>query len=120
MNTKIDIRNIFIGVLSLIIVLFILFNNISSKKPDDNNLIEQKNKILEAEIISLKNINKLNEDKITKLNLKSDSLIVRIFENEKEIKNLLKKRNEIPKNINNLSANDVASSLSDFIEKTSR
>ena len=65
-------------------------------------------------------MNKLNEDKITKLNLKSDSLIGKIIENEKEIKNLIKKRNEIPKSINSLSANDVASSLSDFIEKNSR
>jgi hypothetical protein len=123
MNTKFDIKTFFICILSLImiplIVLIILLNDNTIKK-SDNNLIEQENKLLEAEIVSLKNINKLNEDKITKLNIKADSLLVKLNENEKKIKILIKKRNEIPKTINNLSANDVASSLSDFIENASR
>jgi hypothetical protein len=119
MNNKFDIKNIFIFVLSLIIVLILIFHDNLTKK-SDNNLIEQENKLLEAEIDSLKKINKINEEKLIKLNTKADSLILKLNESEKKIKFLIKKRNEIPKTINNLSANDVASSLSDFIESTSR
>lgn len=120
MKANFDIKNVFIGVLSAILVIMIIFNRGKLNKDTDMNKIEEENQIFKAQIQALNVINKVNEEKIKTLVLKADSLKTKLSENEKEIKKLIIKRNEIPKTVNNMSANDVASSLSDFIEGASR
>lgn len=120
MKIKFDIKNVMIVILSLIVILTILFHRSSVKKIQKNNVFEKENKVLRAQIFYLNKMNKINEEKINKLNFQADSLMIKLSQNELEIKKLIKKRNEIPKSVNDLSANDVASALSDYIERASR
>ena len=114
-----DIKTIFIIILSLgLIVSFTIGQKkgIDYKKDEIKNLQEKnislvkenskilfKNKELDNKIFLLRNEIKINKELLTKT--------------ESQLNNLKQRRNEISNRVTNLSTNDVANELSDYIQR---
>lgn len=120
MNTKFDIKNIFIIVLSAVVIFMLIFNRGSKKEFSTPKDLEQKNIALQNQNDSLMSLNQTYDDKISVLNHKADSIENKLIQSEIKIKDLNKKKNEIPKIVNGMSANDVANSFSDIIANSKR
>jgi hypothetical protein len=120
MNTKFDIKNVFIIVLSVVLIFMLIFNR--RPKNENSNLkdLEKQNVVLQHQNDSLMSLNQTYDYKISVLNHKADSIENKLIQSEIKIKELNKKKNEIPKIINSMSANDVANSFSDIIANSKR
>lgn len=117
---KLDIKTIFILVLSLALIIsfFVGQKNKIDYRKDEIEILNAKNNFLSKKNDSLISANKILDEKL----LKIDSLIkvsdIKISEKQLQIERLKRKKNEIPTYVNVLSANGVASSLTKFIERT--
>lgn len=118
MNKKIDIKTILIIVLTLLLVIGVVFHKNKVNNSDSFEKITIENKGLLLKVDSLTKINAELDKNIMVINLKIDSTNKTLKETELELTKLNKRKNEIPRYINSLSANDVSSSLTEFIEKS--
>jgi hypothetical protein len=120
MKTYFDSKTILIIILGMLLVFFIFF-----KKPPMVETHEMEIKKLQKENKLLKN----NNDSLKVANFKLDGEIgiirAKLTVNEKvlndtqkQLDKLNKRRNETSIKVNGLSANGVASSLSDYLERT--
>jgi hypothetical protein len=118
MKGKLDIKTIFIIILSVLLVGAIIFGKRLNVDAKNINKLEEENKKLLMNNDSLYKINdSLGVQQLIN-DFKIDSLKSELEDNKIKIKELKNKKNEIPKYTSNLSVNAVASSLSSIIEKS--
>ena len=118
MEKKFDIKSIIIAIL-LVVIFFGAFKIRSNEMEfRDFNELELENDKIKSINDRLIIENGLLDIRINAINLKIDSTTSLLKKNELELTKLKKRKNEIPKYVSTLSADDVASSLSEFIEKT--
>jgi hypothetical protein len=120
MNTKYDIKNIFIIVLSAVVIIMLIFYRGPKKQISGSKDLEKENILLQRQNDSLMSLNETYGYKISVLKHKSDSIENKLIQSEIKIKELNKKKNEIPKIVNGMSANEVATSLSVIIANSKR
>jgi hypothetical protein len=118
MKGKLDIKTIFIIILSVLLVGAIIFGKRLSVDGKDINKLEEENKKLLMDNDSLYKVNDSLGIKLTIIDFRIDSLNSELEDNKIKIKELKDKKNEIPKYTSSLSVNAVASSLSSIIEKS--
>lgn len=117
---KIDIKTWFIIILGIALIISFFFgqrNKIDYKKDEITNLREENKKLLKK-YDSLNIINNKIDILIVELNKKIDSNTQILSSTNKEIQDLKKKQNEIPRYVNNLSANGVSNAFTDFLDKS--
>ena len=119
MNNKYDLKNVFIVILAIALLLMFLFGQKSNKEDFQK----------EIDSLHLKNTELTNQnDSLKKENTKLDVVIVNIEKeiavNQKELvktniqlQKLNKKRNEILTYVNNLSSDGVAESFTEYLER---
>jgi hypothetical protein len=117
---KLDIKTVFIIILSLALIIsfFVGQKNKIDYRKDEIKVLHTKNNELLKKNDSLAIVNKSLDKKIAKIDsiIKVNDII--ISEKQSQIEILKRRKNEIPSHVNVLSANGVASSLSKYIEKT--
>jgi hypothetical protein len=118
MNKKLDIKTIFIIILSAVLILTILFKKNSVIIDNNADKIGAENKKLIQKNDSLMKANDKLMIHLTVINSRIDSINSELEKNKIKIKNLNGIKNEIPKYISSLSVDDVANALSDAIEKS--
>ena len=114
---KIDIKDLFIIILSVVLIGFINFTRKKQTQPITDSF-DKKNAELKIINDSLMSINGKLICDLELINIKIDSLKDKLEDNKTIIKKLNDKKHEIPKYINTLSGDDVASSISNIIEKS--
>ena len=122
MENKIDIKLILIGALALVIIFGIVFyntNKIQDHK-DEITKLHQQNDSLYSNIIRINNINKVLDVKIDSVSGLISTNNQLIVNTQSQIIKLKTKQNEISNTISSMSASTVASSLSDYLNKTSK
>ena len=119
MNNKYDLKNVFIVILAIALLLMFLFGQKSNKEDFQK----------EIDALHLKNTELTNQnDSLKKENTKLDVVIVNIEKeiavNQKELaktniqlQKLNKKRNEILTYVNSLSSDGVAESFTEYLER---
>lgn len=119
MNNKYDLKNVFIVILAIALLLMFLFGQKSNKEDFQK----------EIDALRLKNTELTNQnDSLKKENTKLDVVIVNIEKeiavNQKELvktniqlQKLNKKRNEILTYVNSLSSDGVAESFTEYLER---
>lgn len=112
-----DIKTIFILVLAVALILSFVFR--PSKQIDNHKaekeLLEQQNKALRHSNDSISNVNKVIENY---RKLIADSLVMtkkELLKSDNRIKDLEKRRNEIPNKVRNLNADGVADEISNYL-----
>jgi hypothetical protein len=120
MEKKLDFKYIFILILSAIIIFMLIFYNSPKKEFTVDKELKKQNTLLQHLNDSLMLLNQTYDARITILIYKADSIENKLIQSEKRIKELNKKKNEIPKIVNAMSANDVANTFSDIIAKSKR
>lgn len=115
---NLDIKTIFIILLGLVIVFMILFRPKPNTEYYQNQIdtLREKNKNLLHKSDSLKQLNFKLSNEINSLNKKVDSINVYLEDNQKEIKRLKKRKNEIFNYVNTMDANSVTNGFSDYIK----
>lgn len=118
---KIDIKTIFIILLSIGLIISFFFGQKSHINTHENEIrvIDSVNTVLKKENDSLKTANMLLDNKISAINTLVDSTNKKISQTQSQIQKLNRNRNEIPTYVNHLSANDVSNSLSKYLNTKS-
>ena len=118
-NSKYDLKNVFIVILAIALILMFLFGQNSNKENYQKEIdaLHVKNTELTNQNDSLKNEN-------TKLDVVIFNIEKEIVKNGKELvktnlqlQKLNKKRNEIHTYVNGLSSDGVAESFTEYLEK---
>jgi hypothetical protein len=119
MKINLDIKDLFIIVLSFFLIISFIFG---FKKESDIDYRKQQIELLKKENERLFSVN----DSLSMANIEIDYKIgelecliedyqIQLSETELQLDKLLKRRHEIPIYVNNLSANDVADEFSKYI-----
>ncbi len=115
----IDIKDIFIIVLSLVIVTMIIFRPSKdiSMYEEEINILNQRNKILIDINDSISIENNLLENQISLLEVDVETVNDKLTNNEKEINKLKRNKGEIYKHVNSLDVDGVTSGISDYLKR---
>ena len=116
---KIDIKTWFIIILGIALIVTFMFgqkNNIDTHK-DEITGLHNDNALLIKRNDSLINANVKLDTKILEINTKLETNVKELADTQLELDKLKKKKNEIPKIVNNMSANWVSSSFTDILNK---
>ena len=118
-NTKIDIKLIFIFILSGVLILSFIFR---PSKPietyeDVINGLKEDNKQLLLSNDSISKINGQLQIEIDQILFVIDSTKVLLKDKEIKIKELEEKRNAVSNIVNSLHADDVTSTISDYLKR---
>jgi len=118
-NTKIDIKLIFIFILSRVLILSFIFR---PSKPietyeDVINGLKEDNKQLLLSNDSISKINDQLQIEIDQILFVIDSTKVLLKDKEIKIKELEEKRNAVSNIVNSLHADDVTSTISDYLKR---
>jgi hypothetical protein len=118
-NTKIDIKLIFIFILSGVLILSFIFR---PSKPietyeDVINGLKEDNKQLLLSNDSISKINDQLQIEIDQILFVIDSTKVLLKDKEIKIKELEEKRNAVSNIVNSLHADDVTSTISDYLKR---
>lgn len=115
----IDIKDIFIIVLSLVIVTMIIFRPSKdiSMYEEEINILNQRNKILIDINDSISIENNLLENQISLLEVDVETVNDKLSDNEKEINKLKRNKGEIYKHVNSLDVDGVTSGISDYLKR---
>lgn len=118
-NFKIDTKIIFILILAGALIASIIFR---PQKPietyeDEINTLKEKNKQLILSNDSISHLNNKLQIEIDKILVVIDSTKVLLKGTEDKLENLEKKRNEVSNIVNSLHADDVASTISDYLKR---
>ena len=117
-NTKIDIKLIFIFILSGVLILSFIFR---PSKPietyEDVNGLKEDNKQLLLSNDSISKINGQLQIEIDQILFVIDSTKVLLKDKEIKIKELEEKRNAVSNIVNSLHADDVTSTISDYLKR---
>lgn len=84
---------------------------------EEIKLLNEKNILLLRSNDSIMSLNNNLQKDIDILNQNVDSVNLVLNENEEEIKNLKKRRGEVFNHVNNMGANDVTRSLTNYIKR---
>lgn len=119
---KLDIKDIFIIILGILLILNIILHQKKRVDYSKDNIetLNTQNKVLSLQNDSLTKVNDVIDVKLkelTKVVIIKDSML---YQNTIEIQKLKNKRNEIPKYINTLDGNGVANSFSDYLNSKSK
>jgi len=114
-----NIQAIFIVILAAALILSFIFR---PSKPietyeDEINALKQQNQQLLLSNDSINLINTKLQKEINIILIAIDSTKVVLKKKENKIKELEKKRNEIPAIINNMHSDDVTNSFSDYLKR---
>ena len=118
---KLDIKSIAIIVLGIALIISFLFgqhNNVDYQKDDIEELHKQNKANLKAND-SLLYANKRIDQEIKDIHDKLASTAIELASTQKELRYLKNRTNEIPKYVGTLSANGIASSLTDYLNSKS-
>jgi len=115
----IDIKDIFIIVLSIVIVTMIIFRPSKdiSMYEEEINILNQRNKILIDINDSISIENNLLENQISLLEVDVETVNDKLTNNEKEINKLKRNKGEIYKHVNSLDVDGVTSGISDYLKR---
>jgi len=118
-NIKIDTKIVFILILAAALIASIIFR---PAKPietyeEEINALKEKNKQLILSNDSIAQLNNNLQIEIDKILVVIDSTKVLLKGTEDKLENLEKKRNEVSNIVNSLHADDVTSTLSDYLKR---
>lgn len=119
---KLDIKSIAIIVLGAALIISFIFgqnNNIDYKK-DEIKALHDQNKLLTQANDSLLLANKRIDQQIKDIHCELAKTAVELAKTQKELTDLKHRKNEIPKYVNGLSANDVANSFTNYLDSKSK
>ena len=114
-----NIQTIFIVILAAALILSFIFR---PSKPieiyeDEINSLKQQNQQLLLSNDSINFINTKLQEEINVILYAIDSTKVVLKETEEKLKDLEKKRNEIPDIINNMDSDDITNNLSNYLKR---
>ena len=114
-----NIQTVFILILAGALILSFIFR---PSKPietyeDEINALKQQNHQLLLSNDSINLINTKLQEEIKVILYAIDSTKVVLKETEEKLKNLEKKRNEIPDIINNMDSDDITNNLSNYLKR---
>ena len=114
-----NIQTVFILILAGALILSFIFR---PSKPietyeDEINALKQQNQQLLLSNDSINLINTKLQEEINVILYAIDSTKVVLKETEEKLKNLEKKRNEIPDIINNMDSDDITNNLSNYLKR---
>ena len=114
-----NIQAIFIVILAAALILSFIFRPSKPIETYENeiNSLKQQNQQLLLSNDSINLINTKLQKEINIILIAIDSTKVVLNEKENRIKELEKKRNEVPTIINNMHSDDVTNSFSDYLER---
>lgn len=118
---KFDIKTWFIIILGAALCISIWFgqkNNIDDNK-DKIEALHKENEGLLKKNDSLNLVNTKIDGLISEINKKIDGNTELLTTTKKQLQDIKKLQNEVPHYVNNLSANGVASSFSNYLTKSS-
>ena len=114
-----NIQAIFIVILAAALILNFIFRPSKPIETYENeiNSLKQQNQQLLLSNDSINLINTKLQKEINVILIAIDSTKVVLKEKENKIKELEKKRNEVPTIINNMHSDDVTNSFSDYLKR---
>jgi|TARA_R100000789_G_scaffold97038_1_gene99216 chromosome segregation ATPase len=114
-----NIQAIFIVILAAALILSFIFRPSKPIETYENeiNSLKQQNQQLLLSNDSINLINTKLQKEINVILIAIDSTKVVLKEKENKIKELEKKRNEVPTIINNMHSDDVTNSFSDYLKR---
>ena len=114
-----NIQAIFIVILAAALILSFIFRPSKPIETYENeiNSLKQQNQQLLLSNDSIHLINTRLQKEINVILIAIDSTKVVLKEKENKIKELEKKRNEVPTIINNMHSDDVTNSFSDYLKR---
>ena len=114
-----NIQAIFIVILAAALILSFIFRPSKPIETYENeiNSLKQQNQQLLLSNDSINLINAKLQKEINVILIAIDSTKVVLKEKENKIKELEKKRNEVPTIINNMHSDDVTNSFSDYLKR---
>jgi len=118
-NTKIDIKLIFIFILSGVLILSFIFRPSQPIETYEDviNGLKEDNKQLLLSNDSISKINGQLQIEIDQILFVIDSTKVLLKDKEIKIKELEEKRNAVSNIVNSLHADDVTSTISDYLKR---
>ena len=119
---KIDIKLVFIGVLSIGLIISFFFgqrSNIDYKKSEIKSL-EAQNTLISKKNDSLLLVNKILDTKFVVLQKEIEITMIEIALIQSKLDSLKNRKNEIPNNVNRLSANCVADGITKYLENNTK
>jgi len=119
LNINIDLKTIFILILGGALVLSLLFRPSVPIEEYENeiNILKKKNKELLISNDSIVALNKKLEEEIQQILFTIDSTEALLRNTEIKLKELERKRDEIPDIVDNLDSDGVTESISDYLKR---
>ena len=116
---KLDIKSVFIIILGIALIISFLFGHKSTidTHVDEIKNLEHQNQSLINKNDSIINVNAGLDKKIATLSVQIDDNNKVFSQTQSQLNHFNNEKNEISKHINTLSGNDVASSLSNTLNK---
>lgn len=116
---NIDIKTIFIIVLSLVVVFMILFRPSKDINyyEEEIKLLNEKNILLIESNDSIISLNNNLQTEIDNLNQSVDSVNLVLDKNEEEINKLKRRKGEIFDHVNNMDVNVVTRNIADYLKR---
>ena len=117
-----DKKNVFIIILSMCLIISFFIGSKLSKDNTKGEIddLHNKNKVITNRIDSLKLVNTSLNEKLKSIDIELSNKKSELDNAELQIITLKKQLNEISTIVNNMSANNVASELSSFIDKRTK
>jgi hypothetical protein len=119
---KIDIKLVFIGVLSIGLIISFFFgqrSNIDYKKSKIKSL-EAQNTLISKKNDSLLLVNKILDTKFVVLQKEIEITTTKIELIQSKLDSIKNRKNEIPNSVNRLSANGVADGITKYLENNTK
>jgi cell division protein FtsB len=122
MKKFLDIKTVFIIILGSLLLIALLVNRKSNPKPyqDEINALHLENDKLSHNNDSLKLVNAKLDKTITQIEKKISANEVLLADTQLQLDYLNKRKNEIPNNINRLSANGVTIAFTNYLDKRTK
>jgi hypothetical protein len=119
---KIDIKLVFIGVLSIGLIISFFFgqrSNINFRK-DEIKALEAKNLLITKTNDSLILVNKILDTKLIVIQKEIEITTIEIGLIQSKLDSIKNRKNEIPNSVNRLSANGVADGITKYLENNTK